>query len=431
MEHSRVPPCVLLLAALVAALLGCASAPFRPPWFGRGGPERGFSQEELADELNAFATRFAGLVSTAGEEIALVSDDPAIRRRTVLWGLRLNPAVQEAAFLPNPRAGYVRILTISVMMRRYLTAGDGRNLFGASQPIAVAAAETLEADASDIGGRFLTQGELQEVQRAVAQLAERYPIQGKQFSLVRARQAVHEAGSSGALYSVVSLPLAPFRALQGVDTGAAAVRDFNQTARRFSTIVASLPEELRGEMQILLLDAEELRAVRQGVAAFELAAASADRASLAVERLPAELRATLDQQVRALLDESQGPIGQAAQAVAQANELAGPLQETATQLREASALWLEILGPSDPTPRGPDERPFDVRDWESAARTIGATGVELRDLAVELQRAAAAMQGFSGAGLDRLFWRAVALLVVFFALLLAYRVLAARLAPRA
>jgi len=412
---------VLLASALLALVPGCASLPFRLPFTG-GGFERGFSQEELSDELNAYASRFSGLVTTAGEEISARSSTPAVRRRALLWGLRLGPAVQEAAFHPNPRAGYVQMLTVAVMMRRYLTAGDGRSLFGESQPIAVTTAETLEEDALAIGARFLTAAELAAVKREVDGLAERYPIQGTQFSLVRARQAGQAIPASNALTEVITLPLAPFRALQGVDTGAAAIRDFNQTARRFSTVVAGLPEEVRGEMRLLFFDAEELQSVQQGLAAFELAAASAERASLAIETLPADLRAALDQELRGLLEQSQGTIGQASEAVAQARELAGPLQETATQLREASALWREILGPQ--TPRGPDDRPFDVREWEAAARAIGTTAAELRGLAGELQ-------GLSGsAGLDRLFWRAVALLVVLFALLLAYRVLASRLVRR-
>lgn len=137
----RVP---LALGLLVAAP-GCASLPFRLPFTGSG-LERGFTQEELAEELDAYATRFAGLVSTAGEEIAATSDDPTIRRRTLLWTLRIVPAVQEAAFVPDPRAGYVRVVTIAVMMRRSLSDGDGRALFGAAQPIAVTASELLEED---------------------------------------------------------------------------------------------------------------------------------------------------------------------------------------------------------------------------------------------------------------------------------------------
>jgi hypothetical protein len=433
MEHTPIRRWIPLLAALLAALSGCASvASFRPALPGLGGPARGLSEEELADELLAFASGFAGLVGTAAEEISNRSDDPVMRRRALLFGLRLDPAVRDAAFLPNPRAGYLRVLTIVVMLRHYLTTGDGRDLFGASQPIAVSVAETLEADAYALGSRFLTAAELAEVRREVVGLAERFPIRGTQFSLMSARGAVEEAPTRGALHEVISLPLAPFRALQGVDTGAAAVRDFNQTARRFATIVASLPAELRGEIQLVLLDADELRAVREGIGAFELAAASGERASLAMERLPEELRATLDHEVRALLEESQQPIAQAAQAVEKAAEMSAPLRETATQLREASALWREILGARDATPRGPDERPFDVREWEATARAIGTSATELRELAVELERLRGSLQGSSlSPALDGLFWRAVALLVVFFALLLAYRVLAARVAARA
>lgn len=400
------------------------SLPFRVPFTGRG-VDRGLSQEELSIELDAYSTRFGGLVSTAAEEIASATDDSAVRRRALLWNQRLPPAVNEAAFLGNPQRSYVRVLTIAVMMKRYLKIGDGSNLFGPSQPVAIDVATVLEADALAIGSRFLTPSELEGVRNEVEDLAARFPIQGTQFSLVRARQAVQAVPTSNALTYVISLPLAPFRALQGVDSGAAAIRDFNQTARRFATIAAALPETLRAEMQLLLLDAEELRAVRQGLSSFEQAAASAERASLAIERLPDDLRAALDQEIRSMLAESQGTVGEAARAVGQASQavvdaraLAAPLQETATQLREASVLWREILGPR--TPRGPDQRPFDVREWESAARTIGATTAEIRGLTAAIHDFAA------DADLDGLFLRGVALIVVFFAVLLLYRVLSAR-----
>jgi hypothetical protein len=423
MKRSRRLLGVSVVAAGLAAWPGCASLPFQMPFAAEGEVAR-ISEEELSREIENYASRFSALVSTAGEEISLAAGSPTIRRRSLLWGMRINPAVQEAALRPNPRAGYVRALTVSVMMRRYLTTGDGRDLFGTSQPIAVAVAETLEADALAIGGMFLMPAELERARRDVDQIAERFPIQGTQFSMVHSRKAAEAVRGSSVLNDVITLPLAPFRALQSVDVGAAAVRDFNQTARRFSNIVAQLPEVLRGEMRLLLFDAEELGTVQQGLMAFEQAAASAERASLALEQAPAALRATLDQEARALLEQSQGTIEQASRALAQARELALPLQETARELREASASWHEILGPHDPTPRGPDERSFDIREWEAAARAIGTSAVELRALAAELR-------GLSGAGgLDGLLWRAAALLALFFALLLAYRVVAARAARR-
>ena len=64
---------------------------------------------------NAFATRFSGMVSTAAEEMSncLRRSRRSGDRCGVLWGLKLNPAIQEAAFVPNPQHGYVRVLTIA------------------------------------------------------------------------------------------------------------------------------------------------------------------------------------------------------------------------------------------------------------------------------------------------------------------------------
>jgi hypothetical protein len=416
------------LTFFMSAWLGCASVPLPQPWQGSRETATRISQEELASELAAFANRFAGRVSTAGEQIAASNDDPLVRRRAVLWGLRLNPVVREAAFLPNPKQGYLQLLTITVMMHAYLTEGDGNDLFGDLQPVAVSTSSILLDDALAVGARFIEPEYLAVVKAEVAELAARFPIQGTQFSMLRASEVVEAARGSGAFAYVTSLPLAPFTALRGVDNGAAAVRDFNLTAQRFSTVVAGLPETLRGEMQILLLDADDLRTLNRSVAALEVASASAARASLAMEQLPDQLRATLDEEVRALLGESQEALGRAEQALghaeqalARAGEIAGPLQETALQIREASALWREILGPHDPSPRGADEAAFDIREWEDTAQAIGSAAAELRALAGELQEHSLADE------IDRLFWRAVALLVVFFALLLIYRLITARM----
>ena len=410
-----------LSTCLIAGLAGCASLPIQPLVV-RGGSESRLSREELATELSAFASRFAGVVSTAAEEIvASHRDDSTIRRRALLWTVRLTPLVQEAAFLPNPRSGYLRVITVTRMMLDYLTEGDGHDLFAVSQPIAVSAAKTLHAAALGIGENFLSPEQREEMLVEVGSLAKRFPIQGTQFSLVRANQAVEEAQQNNIFETITTLPLAPFRVFRSVDTGAAAIRNFNLTARRFSTVVAALPESLRAEMQLLLLDADDLRTSRRGIAAVESAAASADRASLAMAGFVEDLRSVLRDEARVLFDQSQEALDQATLALEQARGLAGPLQESTTQIREASVLWREILGPHESRPRDPEAPTFDVREWERAAEAIGAAAAELRVLADDLQ-------GHSfNAQLDGLFWRGAALLLLFFGLLLGYRILATRL----
>jgi hypothetical protein len=415
----------LFVAALAAALAfvvpGCASLPFRLPFSRADGLERGLSQEDLRAELAGYSSRFAGTVETAADEIS-ASPSRRVRQRALLWRLRMIPAVQESTFLPNPREGYVRALTLTVMMRQYLTAGDGRALFGDLQPIAENAAQQLEQDALDIGAHFLTRTELERVAKEVDDLATRFPIQGTSFSFLRASQAARQVKSNQTLGSLLTLPLAPFAALQGVDSGAAAIREFNQTARRFAGIVQRLPGQIRGETELLLYDVEDRETVEKGLAALELLAASADRASLSVEKFPTDFQA--------VLAASQGPVAEARQTLEQAQALLPSLEGVAGNLREASRSWLELLGSRTEREAGrsSDDEGFDLGQVESAAAALGGAAIELRGLAGDVDRLSAS--GALADALDRAFWRSATLLVLFFALLLGYRVLAARLVGR-
>jgi hypothetical protein len=413
---------IAALAAALALVPGCASLPFRLPFSRADGLERGISQEDLRTELAGYAARFAGTVETAADEIS-VAEPRRVRQRALLWRLRMIPAVQESTFLANPREGYLRALTIAVMQRRYLTVGDGRALFAEDQQIAVNAAQQLEQDALDIGSRFLTKAELERVAAEVDDLATRFPIQGTSFSLVRASQAVRQAKSNQTLGSLLTLPLAPFAALQGVDSGAAAIREFNQTARRFAGIVQRLPGQVRGEAELFLYDVEDRDTVEQGLAALKLVAASAERASLSIERLPADLQNALAV--------SQGPVVEARQTIVEAQALVPSLGDVAGKLREASLAWREMIGSraERDADRSPDdEGGFDLAQVESAALALGGAAVELRGLAGDVDRLSAS--GGLADAVDRAFWRSATLLVLFFALLLGYRVLAARLVPR-
>ena len=414
------------LASLIL-LAGCSGLPFRMPFTGPKGIERGFTLQDLQLELAAYARRFDALVSSASDEISDAAASRLVRKRALLWQLRMVPVVEQAAYVTNPRAAYLYTLAVAVMQRRYLEDGDGRALFGDQQEIALEAARQLEDDAVGIGRSFLTRSELKRVTGEVDELAARYPIRGKEFAYQGALGVTESLERSQSLQSLLTLPLAPFRALEGVDSGAQAIHDFNQTARRFSDVVARLPEQMRGEAQLLLYDVEDRETVTQLLAAFEEVAASATRVSEVAARLPQDLRGALA--------ETGAPLEQARDVLAEAQALAGPLDATAEKLRLASADWRAVLGDREARERTqqPGERPFDVREWESAAQAIGEAAVRLDALALRLDGMA------GGEGLrtvvDRAAWRAAQLLVLLFVLLLAYRALASRLvrrpAPRA
>ena len=92
-----------------------------------------------------------------------------------------------------------------------------------------------------------------------------------------------------------------------------------------------------------------------------------------------------------------------------------------------------------------DNRPFDIREWESAAREIGVaaerlaqTGETLRELselpnaesAAAVSKVVDASRSSAEALVDYALWRVLLLCVALFALMLLYRLIAARLTAR-
>jgi len=397
----------------------------------------GITEEELSDSLDRFARRFGVGVGTAAERIESESRDREVRRRALLWKLRMIPPAQQAAGA-DAQAAFVTLLTMATAQRKYLTVGEGAHLFGDLQPIAVAEAEQLERDALALGATFLAPEELEGIRWQVEDVTWKYPIRGV-FQVESAMRGIAESESWGAFTWVVTIPLAPFRALEGVDTGAQAILEFNGTAREFSRLVAQLPQMMRWESQLLLYDVESRETVQAGLDAFETVAASAQRLSEAAERLPADVRAQLtglladadarQGSLRETLADARGLLAALDDSMLRGGVLSDSLRQLAEQVDRTGATMNDVIlqarGPEPPA-GAPPGRPFDILDYERTLARTEAAAAELRGLATDLRGARESVAGI----LDAALWRLLALLLAFFGLRLAFRRLEARLARR-
>jgi hypothetical protein len=200
-----------------------------------------------------------------------------------------------------------------------------------------------------------------------------------------------------------------------VSDTALAVNSFNDTAKEFTQTVADLPHLTRWQLELLLYDAEELEAVDRALVAAESFAEGSERISSVAETLPEQLGAEL----AARLEEARATIAELDSALARAENLSGPLAHVADRVGDASAQWTTLLAEMRQPEEGETEgRPFDVREYESAAGRIADASRELRALVTELRGLDA---GASRALLDAAAWRAGLLILCFFAALAAYR----------
>ena len=415
----RPPRALQLIALLLLGLVGCASLTQRIASVRIPGVQSGPTEADLRRALGSWASTFASLVTAASDRIRAASKLGETRRNTLLWQLRIVPLARQAAYLPDVQQAYVASLALANAQHAYLTMGEGRKLFGEQQPIAVDVAQALEEDMVDLGKAFLSERQIAQLQTQVDDLVARHPIQGT-FAADALVTGLSESTTSGGVFSwVVDLPMVPFRALSGVTDTAQAVSDFNDTARAFTETVNELPQQTRWELELLLYDAEELEAIERALAAGEAVSQAADRISLVAEKLPQAVGAELG----ARRDEARATIGELDQALARAESMSGPLVHVADRVGDASAQWTALLtemraGGSS------DGRPFDVRDYEATAGRIADAGRELRGLVSDLRSLDPAT---SRSLIDTATWRAALLIGVFFAGLIAYRLVVSRL----
>jgi hypothetical protein len=408
--------CLVTMIALSLVGCGVLRAPLQMiP--GRG--NAGTTAEELQEALGIWATSFQGSVVAACDRIRLASTEREPRRNCLFWQLRMIPLATQASHRADPQEAYVAVFALASAQYDYLNDGEGAGLFGDQQDYAVQAARDIEHRAVEIGRRFLSESQLDQLEEQINVVIESHPIRGT-FAMDALIEGFAVTRESGMFSWIIDLPMVPFRALAGVSDTAQAIGIFNETAQEFTETVAALPHLARWQLELLLYDAEELEAVNRALDATEGLAESATRMSGVAE----ELAYTLEEQLGPRLEEARAAIADLDALVARAQTLSGPLTHVADRVGEATTQWTELL--TAMTQEDDDEepgRPFDVREYESAAVRIAEASRDLRALVDALE----ALDGGEGqALLDAATWRLAILICVFFAALAVYRVILAR-----
>lgn len=390
------------------------------------------SQDELREALLQFAGRFESTIIATANTIASETKDVSIQRRALRWKLGMTPAITDAAFLNEPEAAYVALLTLATSLDEYLTTGSGREVFGEKQPLAVATSGELVAAAIDVGNRFLDEKQLARVTAEVEALVRDQPIRGE-FVAEKVQSLVAASAMSPIFDWITAIPMSPFRALQGVDHGAQAIHEFNDTAMQMTRVVDSMPRMIRWNLQLLALDLSEQGNIEASVESFATLARSAESLSKTAEDLPGMLQALLAEAERS--GKSLEP-------------LATSIERSATAVAAAGEAWGGLVAELSKPPEDPTRpsRPFDIREWQATAEQITAAATELRTL-LDSAGALAGSDALAGplaeistridraesgarALVDHAAWRLLQLVGVFFGLLFAYRLAAHTLDAR-
>lgn len=460
-------PAYILVMALGA---GCVSVqPGQSRLFHPATPAQ-MSKEELQDALADFDDLFTATVKQAAEDINGRSQAAAVRKNTLLWQVRMIPACHTALEEADALKSYADMWTLCVRMSRFLQEGEGKNVFGDGQEVAVRVAAQMESEIETLGKRFMTAEMFAKIHDSVQVFAKSHPIRTG-FANAIVRTAVAKEEGQDPLAGLLSIPLAPFRAMEGVDRGAQAIRGFTVVADRFTDIVDQMPEAARWQTELLLYDLEDNAILKRFLATFEQFSASAASFSTTAERLPERLRQEGSELVKEIdarqanLQETLNRAEKVAVTVEKALErvdvVAASIDQTARSVTETGSVWQaaaatigqtvkDISGDEVRGSRPASTQPFDINDYRKTADAMTQTALELEKLAIEIQRLVdspqlsqriqdvdnraqaavnqTAMRARDVA--DHIVWRAGELAAFVFGLALVYRVVAGRVLER-
>lgn len=402
------------------------------------------TQEDLHDRLDQFEDWFEAVVRRASDELVQADDSRRVKRLTLVWQMRILPMARNAISQDNPLGGFLDVWSLCVRMRLFLTTGEGKNLFGKNQKIAIDAARECEAEIEKIGGTVLTPETLSRALERVQAVAEERPLRGD-FSGAEVRASLQTGEKDQVLQGVLALPMTPFRWLGGVDAGAQAIKGFTVVAARLTDVVEGFATDARLQTQLLLLETEDLETVKSTVASLERVSKSSERLAASAEKLTdavdgantknSEVRETVNQ-TKQLVDALQ-PAGRS---VATAGEAwagtAKAIQEMVASFR--SSATSEPAARSEP-PTGPQSPPYDINDYRRAAEAMTQTAKEMQTLIADLrglsesgpmaQRLEEISQRFQGVlseSTDRATWRAVQVALIVLILAVIYRLVAVK-----
>jgi hypothetical protein len=439
-----------LLMLCAAATAGAADKPgFFSFNFGKNedaqrAEESAAQLKELDQRLYAFADRYTTLIVSATDEIVQGNPDADQRRLAHQVKLVGTSSIYDIVTNADPFTKLMDLLLV-VTLQSYTWIDEDRaeKAFGARAAPLIRSLRAARTDVWKLAAGVLKPDQLQRLDNLILESRKENPdvsfvsfMRFNEVSAARNKSVIAELKKETGLFSSIS------EAAKVADEARLlAERAFYQSKR--------MPFLLNWQMEALLnetLAKPEIRAPMEGTAQMVQAV---NRVSATAEQLPqtiaAERAAIFDEltkrepTVSKLLTETRKTAAEARELSMSGERLTQQLGQTAKGLNDTIAsLDAFVTKQNQASPPNPKAEPFRIEPYVQAAGELNQTVAGVNQALVQSQKfveakpwmaALSDADALAQARIDQLFWRAAMLIALFFALLLAYRVVAARLVP--
>ncbi|OQY07426.1 MAG: hypothetical protein B6I25_01745 [Planctomycetales bacterium 4572_13] len=220
-------------------------------------PTKGqISKEELRNELDKFEYSFISRMRQTIDSINAASGTRRSKRSSTRMQTKIVESLHAMTASDDAVTAFFDTWGLVVRLRLYFEKGAGQSAYGDQQSQVIAFINTAEENIDRIGQLFLKPKQFEELKKSIYRFAQQYPIERDYASLV-VYATQQEESEAGVLMQTLRIPMAPIRALEGVDNTANAISKVSDSIGRFTDIAEQMPESTRWQMSILVDDFEE------------------------------------------------------------------------------------------------------------------------------------------------------------------------------
>ncbi len=415
--------CLVTVVLSLVVLSGCGGS---KRTVGRGqAPIKGqISKEELRDELDRFERLFISRMRQTADEINEASGARRTKRTNTRMQTKIVEALNAMAASEDSVAAFFDTWALVVRLRLYFEEGAGRSVHGDQQSQVIAFIDTAEENIDRIGQLFLKPKQFEELKKNVYRFAQQHAIERDYANLV-VYVTQEKKEEAGVLMQTLRIPMAPIRALEGVDNTANAIHKVSDSVDRFTDIAEQMPESTRWQMSILVDDFEDSEMTQAFLKSLDDFSKSSTQLVEVLDTMPQQMRTELltvleesDQSQQQLQTTMQNAVEASAHVekmLAQLNTTSQALNITAQQANDAAVAWKnasdsiqELVLLFKGKPRAPNTPPgFGMRDFDTMLLNAGQTADKVGNAVAQLQQTVdtAEIQKQLRSLIDNIIWR--------------------------
>ncbi len=254
---------ILFMILAMSGLAGCSTAPPVESESMKDVEGLDTSIHELQTLLYGYSYYYAGQVDLTTTEIYRNSTDPQVRMAALEMYNNAVPEMTKACFNHDPLVGLMGAAIFAVQVKQYLTSGNGQDIFGPYQDLAVDTSTRMVKDILNIANEVWHEGDFEEYKTLVINLATEHPIENNRY--VRGFYSVKGLKAMG----------------QSSDLGLHSLGSMNEQmlamTHRTNLITASLPRQINWQTAMIM---EQTQAMIADITDSTLAAANSSMGPL-------------------------------------------------------------------------------------------------------------------------------------------------------